>query len=180
LGDGKWILRYLRGTNTHALWFGGSYIVLQGYVDLDMVGDKYRRRSTTRYVFIVGGIIVSWISKLQKVVALSTMKEKYVVSREASKEMIWLHRFMEELGKKKENSRLYYDNEIAIHIEKNYDFHSNNNLIHLKYHFIQSFLEDRQLKLEKIHTIHNLADMLTKVVTREKLSSCSVLVGLHA
>ena len=43
----KWILRYLRGTTTHALCFGGSNTILQGYVDLDMVSDKASRRSTT-------------------------------------------------------------------------------------------------------------------------------------
>jgi hypothetical protein len=96
----KWILRYLRGTATHALCFGGSNIVLHGYVDSDMAGDKDRRRSTTKYVFTVGGTTISWISKLQKVVALSTMEEEYVAATEASKEMIWLQRFMEELGKK--------------------------------------------------------------------------------
>jgi hypothetical protein len=60
-GEVKWILRYLRGTTTHALCFGGSNIVLQGYIDLDMEGDKYSRRSTTRYVFTIGGTSVSWI-----------------------------------------------------------------------------------------------------------------------
>jgi hypothetical protein len=99
----KWILRYLRGTSTHALCFGGSYIVLQGYVDSDMVGDKDRRRSTTWYIFTVGGTKISWISKIQKVVSLSTTEAEYVVATEASKEMIWLQRFMEELGKKQEN-----------------------------------------------------------------------------
>jgi hypothetical protein len=67
----KWILRYLRGTANNALCFGGSETVLQGYVDSDMAGDKYSRRITTRYVFTIGGTIVSWISKLQKVVSLS-------------------------------------------------------------------------------------------------------------
>jgi hypothetical protein len=62
----------LRGTATHALRFGGSDTFLQGYVDSDMAGDKYRRRSTIDYVFTIGGKKVSWISKLQKVVALST------------------------------------------------------------------------------------------------------------
>jgi hypothetical protein len=66
----------------------------------DMVGDKDSRRSTTRYVFTIGGTTVSWISKLQKVVALSTTEVEYVATTEASKEMIWLQRFMEELGKK--------------------------------------------------------------------------------
>ena len=71
-----------------------------------MDGDKYSRRSTTRYVFTLGGTTVSWISKLQQVVALSKMEAEYVATTEASKVMIWLQRFMEELGKKQENRRL--------------------------------------------------------------------------
>jgi hypothetical protein len=96
----KWILRYLKCTTTHTLCFGGSDTFLQGYVDLDMTGDKDNRRSTTGYVFTIGGTIVSWISKLEKVVALSTTEVEYVAATEASKEMIWLQRFMVELGKK--------------------------------------------------------------------------------
>ena len=115
----RWILGYLRGTTSHALCFGGSDTVLQGYVDVDMAGDKESRRSTTGYVFTIGGTAVSWISKLQQVVSLSTMEAEYVASTEDSKEMIWLQRFMEELGKKQENSLLYSDSQSAIHIEKN-------------------------------------------------------------
>ena len=73
-----------------------------------MAGDKDSRRSTTGYVFTMGGTIVSWISKLQKVVALLTTEAEYVAATEA-KDVIWLQRFMEELGKKQENSRLYSD-----------------------------------------------------------------------
>ena len=57
----QWILRYLRGTTSHPLCFGGSDTVLQGYVDEYMVGDKHRRSSTTGYVFIVVGTTISWI-----------------------------------------------------------------------------------------------------------------------
>jgi hypothetical protein len=124
----------LRGTATHALCFGGSYIVLYGYVDSDIEGDKDNRRSTTRYVFTIGGTLVSWISKLKKV--FSTTKLVYVSSTEANKELIWLHMFMEELGNKKENNRLYCDDESAIHIAKKLAFHSKNKHIWLKYHFI--------------------------------------------
>jgi hypothetical protein len=88
-----------------------------------MAGDKDSRRSTTGYVFTIGGIAVSWISKLQKVVSLSTTEAEYVVATEASKEMIWLQRFMEKLGKKKENNRLYCDSQSAIHLAKNSSFH---------------------------------------------------------
>ena len=90
-----------------------------------MVGDKDSRRITTGYVFTVGGTAVSWISKLQQVVALSTTEAEYVSSIEASKEMIWFHRFMEELGKKQENIRLYIENKSGIHLAKKSTFHSN-------------------------------------------------------
>jgi hypothetical protein len=70
----KCILGYLRGIATNALCFGSLDTILEGYVDSSMVGDKYSRRSTTMYFLTIGVITVSWISKLQKVVAISTTK----------------------------------------------------------------------------------------------------------
>ena len=139
-----------------------------------MVGDKDNRRSTTGSVFTVGGTAISWVSKIQSVVALSTTEAEYVAAIEASKEIIWLQRLMDELGKKHDMGMLYSDSQSAIHLAKNSAFHSRTKHIHLKYHFIRSVLEDGELKLEKIHTSQNLADMLTKVVIREKLRICSV------
>ena len=74
------ILRYLRGTTSHALCFGGLDIILHGNVDEDMVGDKDNMRSTTRYVCTIGGTTVSCIFKLQKVISLSTQEVEYVVA----------------------------------------------------------------------------------------------------
>ena len=144
-----------------------------------MEGDRDNRRSTTRYVFTVGGTSVSWVSKIQSIVAFSTTEAVYVAATEASKEMIWLQRFMDELGKKHDMGTLYNDSQSDIHLENNSAFHSRTKHIQLKYHFILSVLEDGQLKLEKIHTSQNPADMLTKVVTREKLRTCSVSIGLQ-
>jgi hypothetical protein len=87
---------------------------------------------------------------------------------------------MEELRKKQENNMLYSDNDSAIHLAKKSTFHYKTKHIQFIYHFIRSVLEDGHLKLEKIHTSQNPADMLTKVVTREKLSFCSVSVGFQA
>ena len=89
-----------------------------------------------------------------------------------------MQRFMEELGKKQENSRLYSDSQSAIHLANNIAFHSRTKHIQLKYHFIRSVLDEELLKLEKIHTSQNPADMLTKIVTREKLSSNLISIGL--
>eukprot|EP00253_Pinus_taeda_P006007 PITA_06007 len=102
----------------------------------DMAGDIDNMRSTTGYVFTVGGTTVSWVSKIQSVVALSTIEVEYVVAIEASKEMIWLQRFMGELGKEHDMGTLYSDNQSAIHLAKNSTFHSRTKHIQLKYHFI--------------------------------------------
>ena len=68
----------------------------------------------------------------------------------------------------------------AIHLAKNSAFHLKTKHIQLKYHFIRFVLDEELLKLEKIHTSQNPTDMLKKGVTRDKLSSCSVSVGLQA
>eukprot|EP00253_Pinus_taeda_P022256 PITA_22256 len=82
------------------------------------------KRNTIGYVFAVGGTTVSWVSKLQSVVSLSTTEAEYVAATEANKEMIWLQRFLDELGKKQELGRLYNDSQSAIHLAKNSTFHS--------------------------------------------------------
>jgi len=132
----KWILRYLKGTTNQALCFGGSNISLQGYVDEEMAGDRDNRRSTTGYVFTIGGTTVSWVSKGQSVVSLSTKEVEYVATTEASKEIIWLQRFMGELGKDHDMGTLYNDSQSSIHLANNSAFHSRTKHIQLKYHFI--------------------------------------------
>ena len=87
---------------------------------------------------------------------------------------------MEELGKKQENSRFYYDIKSAIHLEKNSTFHSNTKHIQLNYYFIKFILEDGHLKLENIHTRKDPTNMLKNGLTKEKLSSFSVSVGIQA
>ena len=93
----KWILRYLRGTSSKCLHFGGSTTDLQGYVNSELARDIDTKRSTTGYVFTVGGAAVSQVYWLQKVNALSTIEAEYVAATEVAKEMIWLQFFMEEL-----------------------------------------------------------------------------------
>ncbi|KAE8728454.1 FACT complex subunit SPT16-like [Hibiscus syriacus] len=87
----KWILRYLRGTTNKALCFKGGDMILTGYVDADLAGNVDIRMSTTGYVYTLGGTAVSWVSQLQKIVALSTTEAEYVAVTEASKEMDKAH-----------------------------------------------------------------------------------------
>ena len=131
-------------------------------------------------MYTVGGTTISWVSKLQKIIVLSTTEAEYVAIPEASKEMIWLRSFLEELGHKLGKSTLYCDSQSAIHLAKNPAYHAMTKHIQVWYHFIRSALENGALVLEKIPGSKNPADMLTKTVTIDKLKLCSTLVGLQA
>ena len=117
-----------------------------------MASDKDNRRSTIGFIINIGGTIVSWVSKLQSVATLSMIEAEYVATIKASKEMIWLQRFLDELGKKQELGMLYSDSQSAIHLTKNSTIHSKAKHIQLKYDFIWSVLEAEQLNRENIHT----------------------------
>ena len=128
----------------------------------------------------MGNAAVSWVSQLQKVETISTTEAEYLVVIEACKELIWLKGLMKELGKEQEDCILFSNNQSAIHLSNNSVFHSRMKHIDIKYHFIRSLLEEDQLRLEKIHTKENPADMLTKAVNIEKLKLCATSVGLEA
>ena len=96
----KWILRYLRGSLDTYLCFTGASLKLQDYVDVDFVSDIASRKSITEFVFTLSGTSISWASNLQKIVTLSITEVEYVAATESIKEMIWLHGFLDKLGKK--------------------------------------------------------------------------------
>jgi hypothetical protein len=68
----KWVLRYLRGTSDYCITYHSGRELVCGYVDSDFAGDLDKRRSTSRYVFTLAGGAISWMSKIQKIVSLST------------------------------------------------------------------------------------------------------------
>ena len=94
--------------------------------------------------------------------------------------MIWLHGFLDELGKKQEMDILHSDSQSAIFLAKNSVFHSKLKHIQTKYHFFRYLVEDKLVILEKIFGSKNPIDMLTKGVTIEKLKLCAASVGLLA
>ena len=93
---------YLKGSSNTCLCFTGASLKLHGYVDADFSGDIDSRKSPTGFVFTLGGTAISWASNLQKIVTFSVTEAEYVAATEARKEMIWLHGFLDELGKKQE------------------------------------------------------------------------------
>ncbi|RVW30557.1 Retrovirus-related Pol polyprotein from transposon TNT 1-94 [Vitis vinifera] len=141
---------------------------------------RYLKGSLDACLCFTGGTTISWASNLQKIVTLSTIEAEYVAAIEAGKEMIWLHGFLDELGKKQEIGILHSVSQSAIFLAKNSAFHSKSKHIQTKYHFIRYIVEDKLVILEKICGSKNPADMLTKGVTIEKLKLCAASIGFLA
>lgn len=150
----------------------------EGYVHANLGGDLDSRKSTSGYVF-TWDTTISWMSRLQKCITLSTIEAEYVAISEAGKEMVWLHNFLQEIGKDQGCRALYTDSQSALCLAKNAVFHSRTKHIQLKYHYIRELIDDGTLALRKIAGVINPADMLTKVVTTDKLRLCITLVGLN-
>ncbi|KAH9647635.1 hypothetical protein KPL70_025262 [Citrus sinensis] len=145
----------------------GAFTV-RGYVDSDFAGDLDKRKSITGYVFVLSRTVVSWVSKLQTVVALSTTKAEYMAATQACKEAIWIQRLLEEFGHKQQKISVFCDSQSALHIARNPAFHSRTKHIGVQYHFVREVVEDGSVDLQKIHTKENLADVLTKPIKADK------------
>ena len=97
----KWVMRYLNGTLKWGLVYGrdrGNEDGLWGYIDSYYIRDLDRRRSLTRYVFVLNGCVVNWKASLQHVVALSTTEAEYTDATKAVKKALWLRGLIFELG----------------------------------------------------------------------------------
>ncbi|RDX85569.1 hypothetical protein CR513_33223, partial [Mucuna pruriens] len=136
-----------------------------------MAGDVDSRKSTS-------GGAVSWQSKLQKCVTLSTAEAEYVAVTEASKEMLWMKNFLRELGHDQDDYVVNCDNQSTIHLTKNPMFHSRSKHIDIRYHWIREVLDRKELKIEKIHTDLNWSDMMTKSMPTKKVEDCCQGAGV--
>lgn len=92
----KRILRYIKGMSGVALCFEWSKFIFRGYVDSNFIGNLDKRKSIVDYVFTLAKRAMSWLSKLQIVVALSTVEVEYMTTTKACKKAIWIQRLMEE------------------------------------------------------------------------------------
>jgi hypothetical protein len=101
-----------------------------------------------------------------------------MAATEACKELLWLKRFMQELGFMQQRYMVLCDNQSAIHLAKNSMFHKRTKHIDVRYHWIRDALEDKMFELEKVHTDDNGSDMLTKVLASEKLKICCSIAGM--
>lgn len=167
----KRILRYVKGTVNFGVLFPckrrKSEIELLGYSDSDWSGDKEDRKSTASFLFKLGDASISWGSKKESVVALSSCEAEYIAASMCACQALWLDALMRELGMKKEGSvKLLVDNRSAIDLAKHPVAHGRSKHIDTRFHFLRDHVNKGTLVLEHCRTDIQLADILTKPMKR--------------
>ena len=169
----KRILRYVKETVDYGILYDGSNeLPLTGYSDSDFAGDRDDRRSTTGYVYVLAGGAVSWTSQRQRIVALSTTEAEYIAASQATKEAIWLRRLLFDLGFDSDGpTELSVDNQGAIKLTKNDEFHKRTKHIDVRYHFVREKVANEDISISYVPSKENLADIFTKALPRDYFAS---------
>lgn len=177
----KRVYRYLRGTTEARLTFSGDTTDTPlGYADADWAADVNDRRSISGYVFILSGGAVSWSSKKQSSVALSSTEAEYMAVSAATKDLIWIRTLLAELDSTAicGPTPLLVDNQSAISLTSNAMFHDRTKHISIRHHFIREKVDSGEVTVEYIPTGEQVADVLTKGLSREKHVRFSYGMGI--
>jgi len=176
----KWVFRYLKGTKGMCLIIGGLKGGLEAYSDADWASQVHQH-SISGYVFTIDGGAVSWSSKKQPIIALSTTKAKYIAATHAAKEALWLHTFLAEIVRPLEKPiTIHLDNISTISITKNDEYHPRMKHIDLHYHFIRHTVWEGLIHVDYVPTDDMAADMFTKALPQHKVLHLNPMVGLHS
>jgi hypothetical protein len=159
----KRILRYLVSTPCFGTWYPkGSTFDLIGYADSDYAGCKVDRKSTSRTCKFLGRSLVSWSSKKQTSVALSTAEAEYVATGQCCAQLLWMRQTLRDFGYNLSKVPLLWDNESAIRLEDNPIEHSCTKHIDIWHHFLRDHQQKGDIDIYHISTENKLADIFTK------------------
>ena len=160
----KRVLRYIKGTFDFGLKFTYSdSFVLHGFADADWAGCSESRKSTSGEVFKIGNCTVSWRSKKQSVVALSSCEAEYISLCSAAQETVWLRNLLADVGfEQTQATTIREDNQGAMCLARNPKDHTRTKHIDVKFHYTRETIENNILKLVYCPTGEMVADTLTK------------------
>nr|GEY34820.1 putative RNA-directed DNA polymerase [Tanacetum cinerariifolium] len=168
------MIRYLKGTTGHGVLFQpNGHLETQMFTDANWAGNKSDRRSTSGYFTLVGGNLVTWKSKKQKVVALSSAEAEFRGIARGITEVLWVRRLLTEIGyTPQEPTKIFSDNKAAIQISENLVQHDRTKHIEVDRYLIKEKLEAGIIKIPFVKSEDQLVDILTKAVGSTIFNKC--------
>jgi hypothetical protein len=153
-----------------------------GVVRCPLTGSSQEHRhAISGYIFLVNGGAISWSSKKQELVTLSTAESEYVAATYAAKEALWLRRIIGEVYQPLQDPiTLYSDSQSAIALTKDGSYHARTKHIDIRYHFIRFIVQNGSIKLIYCPTEEMTADILTKALPSMKAKHFAMGLGLRS
>ena len=136
------------------------------------------RRNTSGGCFYVGANLVTWMSKKQNFVSLSTAEAEYIATRSCCSQLLWIKKLLGDYGISQDPMVIYCDNSNAIDISKNPIQHSMTKHIEIRYHFIRDLVERKIVTFEYIPTERQNADIFTKPLDRSNFETFRQVIGV--
>ncbi|KAK7579919.1 hypothetical protein V9T40_000548 [Parthenolecanium corni] len=173
----KKILKYLQGTVEYGLFYQPEGN-LEGYSDADFAGDTQDRKSTSGYVFQFCGTAISWASRKQRLVVLSTTEAEFVAASEASREAIWLRNLFLDLTGEEQTIPLYVDNKSTICVLKNEITSKRSKHYDIRYYYVKDLIKEKIIAVMYVNTKNQRADIFTKGLNRDNFVRLRNNLGL--
>ena len=168
----KHMLKYIKGTTGRGLIYkeqtsyDGDKVNIVACVDTDWAGCQDTRRSTVGYIVYLDGSPIAWKSKLMTTLALSSCEAEFMGLSLVAREVMWLCRFLTEIGIEYNIPKIYCDSQSAIYWAEDPVQHQRNKHVELKYYYIRDLVSAELVEIWKISGLNNPADPLTKVTDR--------------
>lgn len=163
LDKALYICRYLIGSRNYALVYNGNTMKgLEAYTDSDWAGDPDDRRSITGYFFNLANGIISWQSRAQKTIALSSTQAEYMALSDCSRQAVWIRNLLMEIAKPVSAIPIYGDNQGSLFLAGNEAQEKRSKHIDIRFHFIREQVQSGTVKLFFVEGSKNPADMFTK------------------
>ena len=175
------VVRYLKNAPCQGLFFSSnSDFRLRAYCDSNWAGCPITGRSTTGYCVFLGPSLVSWRSKRQKIVSISSAEAEYRAMTGACCELTWLRYLIQDLEVlHPEPALLYCDNKVALHIAANPVFHERTRHIEIDCHYIRDKIQDGSNATRFVNSAHQLVDVLTKALRKDVFTSMIYKLGVR-
>ncbi|KAM1493017.1 hypothetical protein ACFX10_024846 [Malus domestica] len=160
----KRILRYVKGTASFGVFYRkGEDEKLFGYTDSDYARDQDDKKSTSSYVFMINSSAVSWSSKKQPMVTLSTTEVEFIATTSSACQVVWVRRILKNLSHGQSGPTVVYcDNISAIKLLKNPIMHGRSKHIDVRFHFLRDLVKEGVVQLKQYSRQEQLADIMTK------------------
>ena len=163
----KYLFKYLQGTKNLGITYdavgGKAKIHATGFSDANWASNPFDQKSISGTTFLLGGGAIIWSSRKQSIVTQSSMEVEYIAANSVTHNAVWLWELLTQLGFPQKNpADLFVDNQSAIRLANNPEFHQRSKHVDIKYHYIHNIIMRGDLLVHWCHTTEQTADILTK------------------